>query len=151
MAWFERFFKKHKNVYSGTWTELRIQYSGKRIVYDPKKQTITYRNVIAPGAAGRCYPEGFFAEKTKKLSAPNAEQCCTVMERALSQLPLADRYDLLPPGASHECLLVFTKPDGSELCYANTHSPPGSFRITRDPAHPAFGVVFDTLSKFCSK
>ena len=157
MTNFSFLLKKHKNpetsmensVSHESYREIMLQYQGKHMVYKPQQGLISYKNVISP-RDGACYfPEGYFDVKTVSLKEENQKEIGERIDIALSQLLLGDTLDILPPGASHEALMICTKTDGDKVFYSNCHLDKSGFSVSHDPIDPSFFMLFKLLSSYC--
>lgn len=130
--------------------EIMLQYQGKHMVYKLQQGLIAYKNVISSRDAGCYFPEGYFDVKTVSLREDNQKEICERIDIALSQLLFSDTLDSLPPGTSHEALMIGTKTDGDNVFYSNCHLDKSGFSVIHDPIGPSFFTLFILLSSFCN-
>lgn len=136
----KRYFKSRLNY--NDIQKIILEYENKHIEFITENAKIEYRNVISPTEGRLSFPDGFFDEKYFSIPDSEEQKCREIIENCLCRLPLKNKIDMLPPGATYNVYLHLVDKGNNNFYYSATYT------IT-EQVEPLFFELFTFFEKYC--
>ncbi|MBR5088952.1 MAG: hypothetical protein IK093_05950 [Ruminiclostridium sp.] len=116
----------------------------------PECQILKYRNVIDPKDGGMHFPNGYFEEKTAKVSENEIEKIATAFEQMFQNRSPENKLSHLLPGDTYDAYMRITLKGNKVVYYSNTHYIENSSIIEQEKIAPEFTQIVQVLDKHCT-
>ncbi len=148
------FFKKNKSkektLSFSNVKNMSLSTKGMGFELIPKDHIIKYRNVISPRDGGMSFPDGYFEEKSAKISKNDIELIAKEFDRMFKTRTPKNECPVPPLGATLDPFMGISLRGKKTVYYSNRYPTEDGFMAEIEKVPPEFEHIVQILMQYCT-